>query len=91
MPVSITHENDESDVQKVMHAVESWVNPFRPRKATEPMKAIDSITLYDLLTAEKKDNAAFANCVETRLKSSDIDLFAPLQKSNLQTFGYLVK
>ena len=73
-----------------MHTVESWVNPFKPRKVTEPVKATVSIT-YDLLTAEKKDNAAFVSCVEARLKSSEIDLFAPLPKSNLQTFSNLVK
>ncbi len=72
-----------------MHTVENWVNPFKSRNVTEPVKATDSIT-YDLLTA-KNDNAAFVSCVETRLESSDIDLFAPLPKSNLQTFGNLVK
>ena len=54
------------------------------------MKATDHIT-YDILTAKKNDNAAFVSCVETRLKLSDIDLFAPLPKSNWQTFGNLVK
>ncbi len=73
-----------------MHTVESWVNPFKSRKVTELVKATDSIT-YDLLTAEKMDTAAFGSCVETRLKSSEIDLFAPLPKSNVQTFGNLVK
>ena len=73
-----------------MHTVESWVNPFKPRKVTEPVKATDSITCGQL-TAEKKDNAAFVSCLETRLKSSDTDLFAPLPKSNLQTFANLVK
>ena len=73
-----------------MQTVESWVNPFKPRKVTDPLKATDSIT-YDLLTAEKNVNAAFVCCMEMRLKSSDIDLFAPLLKSNLQTFGNLVK
>ena len=71
-----------------MHTVESLVNPFRPRKVTEPVKATDRIT-YDLLTAEKKDNAAFVSCVETRLESSDIDLFAQFPKSNLQMFRNL--
>ena len=54
------------------------------------MKATVSIT-YDLLIAEKEDNAAFVSCVETILKSSDIDPCAPLPKSNLQTFANLVK
>ena len=48
------------------------------------MKATDSIT-DDLRTAEKKGNAAFVSFVEKRLK------YAPLSKSNLQTFGNLVK
>ena len=73
-----------------MHIVESWVNTFKSRQVTEPVKATDSIT-FDILTEEKKDNAAFVSCVETRLKSSDIDLFGPLPKSNLQTFANLVK
>ncbi len=73
-----------------MHTVESWTTPFKSRKVTEPVRATDSIT-YDILTAEKKDNAAFVSCVETIMKSSDIDLFAPLSKSNLQTYGNLVK
>ena len=58
-----------------MHTVESWVNPFKSRKVT--LKATDSIT-YGLLTAEKKDSAAFVSCVETILKSSGIDPFALL-------------
>ena len=54
------------------------------------MKATDSIR-EDLLTAEKKGYAAFVSFVEKRLKSNEIDLFAPLPKSNLQTFGNLAK
>ena len=73
-----------------MHTVDSWVNPLKSREVTEPVKTTDSLT-YDLLIAEKKDHAAFVSCVETRLKSNEIDLFAPLPKSNLQTFGNLVK
>ena len=80
-----------------MHTIESWVNPFKSRNATEPLvniasavKATDSIT-DDLRTAEKKGNAAFVSFVEKRLKSNEIDyLYAPLSKSNLQTFGNLV-
>ena len=45
----------------------------------------------DLRTAEKKGNAAYVSFVEKRLKSNEIDyLYAPLSKSNLQTFGNLV-
>ena len=81
-----------------MHAIESWVNPFKSRNATEPLvniasavEATDSIT-DDLRTAEKKGNAAFVSFMEKRLKSNEIDyLYAPLPKSNFQTFGYLVK
>ena len=55
------------------------------------MKATDSTT-YDLRTAGKKGNAAFVSFVEKRLKSNEIDyLYGPLPKSNLQTFGNLVK
>ena len=83
---------------KMMHTTESWVNPFKSRKATEPLvnivsaeKATDRIT-DDVRTAEKKGNAAFAGFVEKRLKSNEIDyLYAPLPKSNLQTFGNVVK
>ena len=89
---------DENDVHKAMHTTESWVNPFKSRNATEPLvniasavKATDSI-IDDLCTAEKKGNAAFVSFVEKRLKSNEIDyLYAPLSKSNLQTFGNLVK
>ena len=81
-----------------MHTIESWVNPFKSRNETEPVvniasavKATDSITDY-LRTAEKKGNAAFVSFVEKRLKSNEIDnLYTPLPKSNLQTFGNLVK
>ena len=71
---SITHHKDasaprmnkdENDVHKALHTIESWVNPFKSRNATEPLvniasavKAADSIT-DDLRTAEKKGNAAF--------------------------------
>ena len=80
-----------------MHTIESWVNPFKSRNATAPLvniasavKATDSIT-DDLRIAEKKGNAAFVSFVEKRLKSNEIDyLYAPLSKSNLQTFGNLV-
>ena len=73
-------------------------SPFKSRNATEPLvniasavKATDSIT-DDLGTAENKGNAAFVSFVEKRLKSNEIDyLYAPLPKSNLQTFGNLVK
>ena len=44
-------KKDENDVHKAMHKTESWVNPFKPRNATEPLvniasavKATDSIT-----------------------------------------------
>ena len=91
-------KKDENYVHKAMHTTESWVNPFKSRNATEPLvniasavKATDSIT-DDLRTAEKKCNAAFVSFVEKRLKSNEIDyLYAPLPKSNLQTFGNLVK
>ena len=91
-------KKDEHYVHKAMHTIESWVNPFKSRNATEPLvniasavKATDSIT-DDLRTAEKKGNAAFVSFVEKRLKSNEIDyLYAPLPKSNLQTFGNLVK
>ena len=84
-------KNDENDVHKALPTTESWVNPFKSRNAAEPLvniasavKATDSIT-DDLRTAEKKGNAAFVSFVEKRLK------YAPLSKSNLQTFGNLVK
>ena len=87
-------KNGENDVH---NTIESWVNPFKSRKSTEPrvniasaVKATDSTT-DDLLTAEKKGNAAFVSFVEKRLKSNEIDCYAPLLKSNLQTFGNLVK
>ena len=88
----------KNDVRKAMHTIESCVNPFKSRIATEPLvniasavKATDSIT-DDLRTVEKKGNATFVSFVEKRLKSNDIDyLYAPLSKSNLQTFGDLVK
>ena len=91
-------KKDENDVHKATHTTESWVNPFKSRNATEPLvniasalKATDSTT-DDLRTAEKKGNAAFVSFVEKRLKSNEIDyLYAPLPKSNLQTFGNLVK
>ena len=93
-------KKDENDVHKSLHTIESWVNPFKSRNATEPLvniasavKATDSIT-DDLRTAEKKGNAAFVSFVEKRLKikSNEIDyLYAPLSKPNLQTFGNLVK
>ena len=55
------------------------------------VKATDSIT-DDLRTAEKMDNSAFVNFAENRLKSNEIDyLYAPLPKSNFQTFGNVVK
>ena len=54
------------------------------------MKAADNIT-DDLLTTETKGNAAFVSFVEKRLKSNEIGSYAPLPKSNLQTFGNLVK
>ena len=86
-------KKDENDVHKAMHTTESWV-----RNATEPLvniasavTATDSIT-DDLRTAEKKGNAAFVSFVEKRPKSNEIDyLYAPLPKSNLQTFVNLVK
>ena len=60
-------KKDENDVHKAMHTIESWVNPFKSRNTTEPLvniasavKATDSIT-DDLLTAEKKGNAALVN------------------------------
>ena len=78
-----------------MHTIESWVNPFKSRNATEPLvniasalKATNSI-IDDLCTAEKKGNAAFVSFVEKRLKSNEIDYFL-CSKSNLQTFGNLV-
>ena len=44
-------KKDEHDVHKAMHTIESWVNPFKSRNATEPLvniasavKATDSIT-----------------------------------------------
>ena len=44
-------KKDENDVHKAMHTIESWVNPFKSRNATEPLvniasavKATDSIT-----------------------------------------------
>ena len=91
-------KKDENDVHKALHTIESWVIPFKSRNATEPLvniasavKAADSIT-DDLRTAEKKGNAAFVSFVQKRLKSIEIDyMYAPLSKSNLQTFGYLVK
>ena len=91
-------KKDENDVHKAVHTIESWVNPFKARNATEllvniasAVKATDSIT-DDLRTAEKKGNAVFVSFVEKRLKSNEIDyLYAPLPKSNLQTFGNLVK
>ena len=91
-------KKDENDIDKAMHTIEIWVNPFKSRNATEPLvniasavKATDSIT-DDLRTAEKKGNAAFVSFVEKRLQSNEIDyLYAPLSKSNLQTFGDLVK
>ena len=91
-------KKDENDVHKAMHTTESWVNPFKSRNATEPLvniasavEATDRIT-DDLRTAEKQGNAAFVSFMEKRLKSNEIDyLYAPLPKSNLQTFGYLVK
>ena len=91
-------KKDENDVHKALHTIESWVNPFKSRNATEPfvniasaVKATDSIT-DDLGTAEKKGNAGFVSFVEKRLKSNEIDyLYALLSKSNLQTFGNLVK
>ena len=59
-----------------MHTIESWVNPFKSRNATEPLvniasavKATDNIT-DNLRTAEKKGNAAFVSFVENRLKSN---------------------
>ena len=91
-------KKDENDVHKAMHTTESWVNHFKSRNATEPLvniasalKATDSI-IDDLCNAEKKGNAAFVSFVEKRLKSNEIDyLYAPLSKSNLQTFGNHVK
>ena len=88
----------ENDVHKAMHTIESWVNPFKSRNATEPLvniasavKATDSIT-DDLRIAEKKGNVAFVSFVEKKLTSNEIDyLYAPLPKSNLQTFGNIVK
>ena len=83
----------ENDVHKAMHTIESSLNPFKSGNATEPLvniasavKATDSIT-DDLLTAEKKGNVAFVSCVEKRLASNEIDLYAPLPKCNLQTYG----
>ena len=68
-------KKDENDVHKIIHAIESWVNPFKSRNATEPLvniasavKATDSIT-DDLRTAEKKGNAVLVSYVEKRLKS----------------------
>ena len=91
-------KKDENYVHKAMHTTESWVNPFKSRNATEPLvniasavKATDSIT-DDLRNAEKEGNAAFVSFIEKSLKSNEIDyLYAPLPKSNLQTFGNLVK
>ena len=91
-------KKDENDVHKAMHTTDSWVNPFKSRNATEPLvniasavKSTDSIT-DDLRNAEKKGNAAFVSFMEKRLKSNEIDyLYAPLPKSNLQTFGNLIK
>ena len=47
----------------------------------EHIRGTDSIR-EDVLTAENKGNAAFVSFAEKRLKSNEIDLFAPLQKSN---------
>ncbi len=66
-------KKDENDVHKVMHTIERLANPFKSRKATEPLvnitsavKATDSITDH-LRTTEKKGNAAFVSFVEKRL------------------------
>ena len=91
-------KKDENDVHKALYAIESWVNRFKSRNAIEPLvniasavKATDSIT-DDIRTAEKKGNTAFVSFVEKRLKSNEIDcLYAQFPKSNLQTFGNLVK
>ena len=89
-------KKDENDVHKALHTIESCVNPFKSRNATEPFVNIASAVISavsitdDLLTARKTSNAAFVSFVETKLKSNEIDLFAPLPKSNLQTFGNLV-
>ena len=79
-------KKDANDVHKPMHTIESWVNPFKWRNATEPLVNIasavisaDSIT-YDVLTTEKKGNAAFVSFVEKWLKLNEIDLYAPLPK-----------
>ncbi len=43
-------KKDKNDVHKAMHTIESWVNPFKSKHATEPLvniasavKATDSI------------------------------------------------
>ena len=90
-------KKDEDDVHKVLDIIASWVNPFNPRDMTEPLlniasgvAATDGIT-DDLLTAKQKGTDAFITFVQKRLQTSEVDLFAPLPKSSLRTFGNQVK
>ena len=54
------------------------------------VKAADDIADH-LLTADQKGNDALTTFIERRLQTSDVDLFAPLSKAELQTFQNLVK
>ena len=90
-------KKDEDNVHKVMDIIASWINPFNSRDMTEPLlniasgvAATDGIT-DDLLTAKQKGTDAFVTFVQKRLPTSEVDLFAPLPKSSLQTFGNQVK
>lgn len=40
---------------------------------------------------KQNGNEAFVSFVEKKLQTSEVDFFAPLTKSNLQTFDNLVK
>ena len=76
---------DENDVHKAMHTTESWVNPFKSRNATEPLV---NIALH---CREEGQCCLRQFCgEETKVKWNRL-FVCSTAKSNLQTFGNLVK
>ena len=52
-------KKDESDVHKTMHTIESWVNPFKSRNATEPL-----VNIASAVKSTDSINRRFTHCRE---------------------------
>ena len=52
-------KKDENDVHKAMHTIESWVNTFKSRNATEPL-----VNIASAVKATDSINRRLTNCRE---------------------------